>query len=275
MLQNAPFYWQSTQRPKEACLLLHGLGGGVYEMQWLASQMHEAGFTVRGINYPGHDRPSFRMPISAWQDWYGHISETYEALIANYERVSLIGFSTGCPLALKLAHEHNERHYVDKLVLLSPFINIKRSWYSRIVDVERLIPRICRVLPHVPRVGGPPINDREMICYAKTAAYYRTFNLSAVNSALQLIADIKPHLANIQNPSLVMMSHRDRVVDPSGAQYLYEHLGSDLKEMIWLQNSNHVVMLDSERQLVFDSVIRFLGHQSAVAMAAAPGGKAF
>jgi len=255
---NEPFHWQHESRPNEACLLLHGLGGGIYEMQWLAERLHGSGFTVRGINYPGHDKPSFRMPASAWEDWYQHITETYESMAEQYERVSIIGFSTGCPLALKLAYEHPARHQVDKLVLLSPFLNIRKGWYTRLVDPEKIIPHLSRFWPHLPRVGGLPIVDKTLVPQARKAVYYRTFNLTAVSSALELIRDIKPNLSAIENPALVVMSSQDRVVDPAGADYLMEHLGSHQKKMVWLHRSNHVIMLDADRELVLDQVTGFL-----------------
>lgn len=261
---NQPFHWHHQSRPNEACLLLHGLGGGIYEMQWLAERLHESGFTVRGINYPGHGKPSFGMPASAWEDWYQHITDTYESMAEQYERVSIIGFSTGCPLALKLAYEHPSRHQLDKLILLSPFLNIRKGWYTRLFDPEKVIPHLCRVWPHMPRMGGLPVLDKTLARYADKSVYHRTFNLSSVSSALELIRNIRPSLPSIENPALVVMSSQDRIVDPAGADYIMEHLGSHHKQMVWLHRSNHVIMLDADRELVLNQVTEFLQQPSPV-----------
>ncbi len=123
-LSNQPFLLESATSD-HACLLLHGLGGGVYEMQLLGEYLHQQGFTVQGINYPGHDQPLTKMPTSRWQEWYEHIVENYQKLVQRYTNVSIIGFSTGCPLALYLAANNPVKH----LVLLSPFLAIRHEWY--------------------------------------------------------------------------------------------------------------------------------------------------
>ena len=62
-LDNTPFYLPGDERlGRHACLLMHGLGGGVYEMKLLGYHLHAQGFSVKGVNYPGHDKPAVRMP---------------------------------------------------------------------------------------------------------------------------------------------------------------------------------------------------------------------
>jgi carboxylesterase len=64
MLKNEPFLLEADD--EQVCLLLHGLGGGAYEMQLLDEYLHRKGLSVQTINYPGHDHPAPRMPASTW-----------------------------------------------------------------------------------------------------------------------------------------------------------------------------------------------------------------
>jgi esterase/lipase len=68
MLSNNPFLLENSQ--DHACLLLHGLGGGVYELELLGQYLYQQGLTVQTINYPGHDHPALEMPTSRWEEWY-------------------------------------------------------------------------------------------------------------------------------------------------------------------------------------------------------------
>ena len=120
-LSNKPFFLESTG--DHACLLLHGLGGGVYEMQLLGEYLYQCGLTVQGINYPGHAEIMPKMPASKWKEWYEYIEETYQELSLKYVSVSVVGFSTGCPLALYLAVTNS----VKNLILLSPFLAIRHE----------------------------------------------------------------------------------------------------------------------------------------------------
>ena len=259
-LKNEPFLL--ARSGTRACLLLHGLGGGVYEMQLLADVLYEQGLTVCGINYPGHDRPALLMPRSTWQEWYGHILDTYRDLARSYQQVSVIGFSTGCPLALHLANQIRAEASVsdgaiDRLVLLGPYLKIRYHWYFGF-PLETYVQTIGRAIEHVPRLSLP-IRDRDMERAAKQAAFFQSFNLHAVRSAIELIETrAKPAIPGISIPTLILQAERDRVVDPSGAQYIYDTIAASQKELIWLPESDHIIPLDVEREVVFAKVANFL-----------------
>lgn len=255
MLKNQPFFLEAQSNTQQACLLLHGLGGGVYEMQLLAQSLHELGISVQGINYPGHDQPTARMPDSTWKDWYGWILENYQQLTQRYASVTVIGFSTGCPLALNLALALP----VDKLVLLSPYLAIRHQWYY-ILRPEAYLFSIGRLLTNLPR-RHLPIRDQGMRELAHQAIFFKTFNLNAVRSANELIASVKTQLHRIMAPTLIIQPRLDTIVDPSGAEFIYQNLGSQTKKLVWLDESDHIIPLDVEREIVFKAVGEFVLHQ--------------
>ncbi|WP_017327038.1 carboxylesterase [Synechococcus sp. PCC 7336] len=254
-LKNKPFLLNGTT--DRACLLLHGLGGGVYEIQLLGEVLHRQGWTVRGIAYPGHDRPAPKMPRSTWQQWFESILTAYLSLANTHDSVSVVGFSTGCPLALYLAASHP----VDRLVLLSPYLKIRYEWYFGL-PLEVYVRTLGYVIEDIPRFRLP-IRDRHMEAAARSVAFFQTFNMAAVRSAIQLIEDYaKPVIPKISNPIAIVQSKRDSVVAPAGADYIYRNVASADKELTWLTESDHIITLDLERQQVFDKVGTFLaqGH---------------
>jgi carboxylesterase len=250
VLENKPFFLNGNC--SHACLMLHGLGGGGYEMQLLGEDLNRRGLTVQGILYPGHDKPEKKMPRSRWQDWYAHSVETYRTLAQTYDRVSLIGFSTGCPLGLYLASEHP----VHQLAMLSPYLWLESKWYYGL-SLETYINTLGWLIQDVPRLGLP-IFDPAMQQQAISASFFRTMNIPTVKSAMALIEQVKPRLAAIRNPMLIVQSRKDNVVDPAGASYLYEHIGSAEKQLRWLENSDHDITLDREREQVFQWVGEFM-----------------
>jgi carboxylesterase len=250
MLTNKPFLLSGD--PTHACLLLHGLGGGAYEMQGLGEHLNQLGLTVQGILYPGHDQPAQKMPRSRWQDWYAHSLQVYQTLAQTYARVSLVGFSTGCPLGLYLAAQHP----VFKLVMLAPYIRLRSEWYYGL-PLETYINTLGWLIQDVPRFRLPtfdPVREKE----AREVAFFRTFNLAAVSSAMELIEQVKPQLPAIQAPTLIIQSPKDTVVDPAGATFLYNQLGTKDKQLYWLQTSDHIMTLDRERDVVLLKVGEFL-----------------
>ncbi len=252
-LSNIPFVLERTIISDQVCLLLHGLGGGVYEMQLLGEYLHQQGLDIQGINYPGHDQPLSTMPASTWQQWYEHILEVYQKLTQKYSSVYVIGFSTGCPLGLYLAANNP----VQKLVLLSPFLAIKHEWYYFLRPEVYLFSIIGQIIDHLPRLRLP-IRDNTMRQLAEEVAFFKTFNLLSVKSAIELINLVKPMLSQIHIPTLIIQSLKDTVVDPDGAKFIYQNLGSSTKKLYWLQESDHIISLDRERGDVFRQIATFL-----------------
>lgn len=252
MLTNRPFLLQNSNHPDQVCLLLHGLGGGVYEMEPLGQALYDHGYSAQGIAYPGHDRPYGKMPPSTWPEWFGHILATYQQLRQQYARITLVGFSTGCPLALELAAQYP----VDRLVLMAPYMALRYQWFY-VLPLEAYLYSVGYLIPDLPRLGLP-ICDRTMKAAAQSVKFFHTFNTESVRSAAALITQVKPKVPQIQAPSLVIQSRRDSVVAPEGAQWLYENLGSARKEILWLEHSDHIISLDQERDVVFQRILQFL-----------------
>ncbi len=254
-LSNQPFFLEPSTTNDHACLLLHGLGGGVYEMQLLGEFLHQLGFAVLGINYPGHDQPAAKMPASRWQQWYEHVEESYKKLSQKYANVTAIGFSTGCPLALYLAANNP----LKNLVLLSPFLAIKREWYY-LFPLETYLFSIGYLINDVPRLYGLRrlASWDDVMGKAIEEVAFQTFNLASVRSAIELINRVKPLLPQISEPTLIIQSPKDRVVDPEGARFIYHQLGSKRKKLYWLKNSDHIISLDVEREEVFAQIKDFL-----------------
>jgi len=250
MLSNQPFFLENSS--DRACLLLHGLGGGTYEVQWLGEYLHRQGWTVQGDTYPGHEPGLRRMPDSRWEQWYAQSLKNFQNLKAKYATVTVVGFSTGCPLGLHLA-----RHFsVDRLILLSPYIAVRYEWYY-LLPPEWFLFSLGYVISEVPR-QGPHISEPSIRRLAYDVSSLRIFNLATARSANALIDLVKVELPQIQTPTLIVQSPRDSVVAPWGAQYLYDHLGSTHKQLYWLQTSDHVITMDIEREEVFQRVGSFL-----------------
>jgi len=243
-LTNEPFY--QVGNAAGVCLLIHGLGGGVYELQPLARVLHQQGWTVRGMNLPGHDQPAPWMPASTWPQWVDCVHTEYQRLRQDHEQVAVVGLSNGGLLALHLAAQVR----VSRLVLLAPFLGM--SWW-----LYPLLYSVGYALPSLPRVHLP-IADPEMEAQARQVCFFRDFNLQAVRSALELQKMVKQSLPQITVPTLMIQSRQDQVVDPQASWTGFQELGSPEKHFHWLTDCNHIITLDRQRARVEQLVGDFL-----------------
>jgi carboxylesterase len=235
----------STSRcPRPSCLVLHGLGGGAYELGLVISMLESEGLRVSAPVLPGHEGPGPIMPSSCWRDWAATVEKAYDALAAEPGETVVVGFSTGATLALHLA----TRRPVARLVLLAPFLAIRFS-YLIPLRPEFYLRHIARVIPNLRR-RRPAVRDHEMRRQVAAAACYRTFSLGATLSALELIEEVKPIVPQITIPTLIIQGKRDTVVEPRNATWLYDQLGSSRKRLVILPRSDHLVALDRDREQV-------------------------
>src|SRR5262249_17393885 len=113
----------TTDCHRPSCLVLHGLGGGAYELAPIIQALEATGLRASGPVLPGHEGPGPIMPSSCWRDWAATVEAAYDILADEGAFVVVIGFSTGATLALHLAG----RRPVARQVLLAPFLAIPFS----------------------------------------------------------------------------------------------------------------------------------------------------
>jgi carboxylesterase len=237
---------------RPSCLVLHGLGGGPYELEPLIAALRAEGLRVLSPVLPGHEGPGPVMPASRWSDWYATAQAGFDELTSVGGLVSVVGFSTGSTLALRLA----TRRPVARQVLLAPFLAFRYSGLIPLRPASYLL-YLASVVPDLPR-RPPAVRDREMRRWASNASRFRTFSLAATQSALELIAVVEREVPEIRVPTLIIQGRRDTVVEPANASWLYRNLGSTEKRLLLMHRSDHLLALDRERDLVIAETLAFL-----------------
>ena len=82
--------------------------------------------------------------------------------------------------------------------------------------------------------------------------------LVSVHELLNCIRYVRGQLSQVQRPLLIMQSHKDHTVQPQSAEYIYENTASQEKRIEWLEESGHLLPVDSERETVFAKTAEFL-----------------
>ena len=69
---------------------------------------------------------------------------------------------------------------------------------------------------------------------------------------------VKEHVDEVIDPILVVQAEQDTMIDPQSANYIYETVESDDKDIKWYANSGHVITIDKEKEQVFEDIYEFL-----------------
>ena len=69
---------------------------------------------------------------------------------------------------------------------------------------------------------------------------------------------IKDQVDEVFDPILVIQAENDNMIDPQSANYIYDHVDSDDKDIKWYSQSGHVITIDKEKEQVFEDIYQFL-----------------
>ena len=236
-LEGDSFLWQGNAT---GILLSHGYTATTAEVRPLAEELHKQGYTVAGPLLPGHGTDPKEMNRCGWQDWAGAMEKTYQELSTRCDHVFVGGESMGGLLALYLASQHPESAGV---LAYAPVLKIHKKPLL-------LSYMLAPLVPHVAKKNANNLNKRWK--------GYRVNPLPAIVQMHKLQRQVRRCLPKIRQPLLIVQGRLDREIDLQGINTLYREAGSTHKELHWMEHSNHVVILDKEREQVTDLTLQFI-----------------
>jgi carboxylesterase len=85
--------------------------------------------------------------------------------------------------------------------------------------------------------------------------YYPTRILGEVEDLKRAMRD---NLERVQAPVLLVQSHKDPAISQAKSEHLLSALGSQDKELFWLDTAGHPIVLDPQCTPAFDKIAAFL-----------------
>lgn len=238
---------------EKAVLFVHGFVGGTNNFWEVPDMLGDNGVRCKVMLLPGHGTSPFDFATTPAADFTLAVLRELRALKKNHERVYLVGHSMGSTLCI-LAASMEE---VDGIILGAPYFGVTQQWYY-ILPVEfwskitgPLIHRVYKGDTFL-RVKNPDVK--------KDILSYRWIP-SEGSRTLRHIGDrgSDPEiLAEIQTPVLLIHGRDDFAASPKEAEIAFNHLGSEDKTLLWLENSDHHIYWDYDRDEVASAVLNFI-----------------
>ncbi len=235
-----------------SALLLHGLTGTPYEMRYLGERLARAGVRVRGVRLAGHAGAPEELGAATHENWYESVVQGFEELRRYGDPNVVIGLSAGAVLGARLASD--QREAVAGLVMLAPAFFLQRQ----VTAVLKLVAMVGAPLKslYLYNSGDSDIHDAGARSIHPTA---RLMPLTAPISLLELSAIVRPMLPRITQPALIIHAREDHNCPmQKNVGYVMRNLGSQQKRAIELEDSYHVITVDSEKERVADEIVNFV-----------------
>jgi len=239
-LDGGSFFWQAGP---VGVLLSHGFTATSAEVRPLATVLHQRGYTVAGPLLPGHGSSPEELNRTRWPEWAAAFDEVYRRLAARCQCVFVGGESMGGLLALHHAASHPE---IAGVLVYAPALSVQ----SKIKPL--LAPLIAPFVKWQPKPQQTP-NPAD--------ALWQGYRVNPVAAAAQMFAlqrVVRRQLPFIRRPILVIQGRLDPTIDPGVPDFICRRVTSTVKEIHWLENSHHCVVLDAEREQAAALTLQFI-----------------
>jgi len=211
----------------------------------MAEALAQDGFTVHVARLAGHGTSPEDLAETSWEDWVRSAREAYHDLQARCRTVAVGGLSMGGAIALLLAATE------------SPAAVISMATPVRLRPLVHRLARAARpVLPYAPVVMRIGPRAPEVLPYR---ASYPRIPLGVMGDLSSLLDQTREMLPRVRAPALVAQGRWDWAIPAESADLIYSRVASDVRRLVWLPHSGHLVTLDRDRGQLFDEVRRFLG----------------
>jgi acylglycerol lipase len=250
-------YWLPEERPKAVLLIAHGLAEHSGRYMNLVNHFVPSGYAVYGIDHIGHGKSDGqRVYVKGFSDYIKPVKK-YFNMIQDWQPgkpIFLIGHSMGGLISTAYLLEHQEG--LSGAVLSGPLVKVSDNISWAII----LMGKILSVL--MPKAGVSPLEvegisrDPKVVdAYVNDPLVY-TGKITARLAAelLKTMQHVRESAHKIQKPVMIAQGSCDKLVDPSGAQLLYDLLGSRDKTIKSYDGLYHEIFNEPEHEQVLNDV---------------------
>ena len=250
-------YWLPKEKPKAILMVAHGLAEHSGRYMNLVNHFVPLGYGVYGIDHMGHGKSEGkRVYVEQFQDFTKTL-KTYFDFIREKQPdtpIFLIGHSMGGLIGAAYLLEH--QNDLSGAVLSGPAIKIPEN----ISQIAIIAGKIFSVL--MPKLGVAPLvfegisRDPAVVqAYINDPLVY-TGKITARLAAelFKTMGTVTKHAAKIQLPIMIAQGSEDSLVDPGGAQLLYDLVGSGEKTIKLYDGFYHEIFNEPDHAQVLTDV---------------------
>ncbi len=259
-VRDANIYYQSwlpEGEPKAILVIVHGLAEHSGRYMNVVNHLVPSGYAVYGIDHIGHGKSDGKRGyVEQFQD-YTKVLKNYFDMIGKLQPnkpMFLIGHSMGGLISTAFLLNHQDK--LSGAILSGPGIKLPDNISQATIFAAKMFSIIMpgfglkqldsKGVSRDPSVVDAYIND-PLVYTGKITA-----RLGA--ELIKTMQHVTQQAAKIKLPIMIVQGSDDKLVDPGGAQFLYDLVGSKDKTIKIYNGFYHEVFNEPEHELVLNDV---------------------
>lgn len=253
-----------------AVILAHGMTGSPQEMKFFAEFLNQRGYSVLCPRLANHGQPIAMLKKTKWQEFYQSIRSAFQEASREYKFIFAAGLSMGALLVLLLVDEFGDK--ISAVSCLSPTLfydGWNTPWTKHLLPFVFATPLKNWFYFKEERPYGIKNEKIQQLVhryYSKAGLYdaeqvsrfgYPYFPVTLFHQLHLCVKHLSKRLPCIYNPIQLIQARNDDITSVKNSQFIYDRVKSNIKELVLLDNSYHVITADQEREKVAQSAADF------------------
>ncbi|MCF2144397.1 MAG: alpha/beta fold hydrolase [Candidatus Heimdallarchaeota archaeon] len=241
------FYFK---RGQVGCLLCHGFTGTPKEVRELGNFLSEKDITIYAPRLPGHGTSIDDLKRTCFADWFLEYSKGVDKLVADCQEVFVCGLSLGGILTLKYAVDHPVAGVIAMATpltfgVLNTFALAIIGGIAKNIVITKSKETLAEMKNH------------SILCYEQDP-------IGPANSIRKNLRAIRRNLHRISAPILILQGLHDARWIVNSAKKIHQRVSSRDKELVFLEQSSHNLLMGPEISSVKKIVYAFLKKHSTL-----------
>ncbi len=244
-------YTLTNSNSNKCVIAIHGFSSSPKEVEEMALYLNYKGLNVYAPRLKGHGTVPEDLKNRNYKDWYNSVSRAITIATLKFEKIYIVGFSTGGLLALLSSKKYFLQ--LKGVVCINAALNLKDirintllpaiNFWNEIVNSFNANTLAKEYVDNHPRY--PEIN-------------YNKHYVKSIMQLKELMTKTKKNLNKIKANTLIIQAKDDPIVNITSAYEIYEKIHSKNKELIILEQNEHVIIKGEESKRVFEEILNFI-----------------